>query len=1733
MAEECCCVMASLKLAIGEQFDSLTNNLLDNAVGKLSYVAFTLTCLKNAHPENGISTQLKALFVEALGVFSENGSQVNEQGETSDDAIRMISKVLKIIRLENIAERIKTSKPSRSSSLLITLEMVESVVALLDCFAFILIAFDPKRHNASPASVLKKKLRYLRVFLRFTAKWCIEHESIKDLFTCAEDVAYAALHLCFLELAYNMENDEDQSHVLDHEFSKLLERIGPMNMPELRQIYLNLLIESKSSRSETTMDAKSMYYLVDALKQDLEELLSHDASLKNTFDDQIPWLQKGLTRLSRFLCDIAFKGTSLEEFSSIQSHIEALIIEAAIVIYSSCYDGMKNTEIDHELFLLQLKFNHVKVEIDLIQLLNGEATIMAPLKYLIDCVREELILLGTFLMDSSEQCKEQTKITDFLTLNQTVTNQAWSVIKSLSRDSKQEDMAREINHLHFKLLLKFKFIKAVIRQMCPNISSSSTLDHPTIDLLNFLPIDFGVIDSYFSMLKSSKTQSSHIPKVDEVLMGFHEYILGNVLLKDESYSMFTVANEVKKYYYGLLLLVTYLVEPPVQINECVKQNDFLTRFGTLSIEAESSICSIYKEAVDSNKSRKGNLIIQFLTIAFDLIKSEGSLMILQQQKATLEAEILDQIESVHEELIFLRAFLMDVLTQHTQLNELHDLLMHAEVTSHKLGQISCSCYGSSVDGSSTQQMRLPLSDLLQEIETVKVEFRKVFFQLLDASPCNMTGGEGLINFLSNRQDRLFNYDDCSISFLKNQILVVKDKSEYLGSFVADIVQYRDMHQELKDLVRRVQDINYVCLFHVKGYKPTWYYMLYLSDVKQLLKHIEAEVKMICLKVPHSLGYSFPKTDGLGFFSCFLGKLEELLRSKIDSVINLKHQIESVKESLLCLRSLMNHFAENLDEHDEVYGIIITSATEMAYKAEYVIDSCLSSSHPLWYKVLWISEVVDNIKLENHVVSETCGRKKIDVKVHKFVNTSVSLGPSLSGNTPRTNEEMEGFQEAMDKIKKQILRRPPHLDVISIVGMAGIGKTTLAEKIYNDLIATPHFDVHAKCRVTQVYSWKELLLTILNCVLQPADRTEKEDGELANELRQVLLTKRFLILIDDLWDTTAWDYLSMCFKDAHSGSRIILTTRLTDIASYAKCESNPHHLRLFRDDESWTLLQEEVFQGDSCPPELVDVGFRIAKSCGGLPLFIVLVAGVLKEEKKNEDSWKKVEESLGSRNGGSLEESMSLIEFSYKNLPHHLKPCFLYFGGFLKGKDIHVSKLFRLWQAEGFVQENKEKTTEDVTQYFFEDLISRNIVMAMERRPNSKVKRCRIHDLLHNFCLEKSKQENFLNQINRGVDMLPEKPEDYRLFMHSYQDEIDLWRPCHSNVRSLQFKVVDPDNLLWPRDISFLFESFKLVKVLDLESFNVGGTFPSEIQSLIHLRYLAVQTDANSIPSFIAKLQNLETFVVRGLGGEVILPRSLLRMVKLRHILVKRRASFTLHENMDESLANSQLNDLETFSTPRLSYGKDAETILAKMPNLRKLSCIFLETFSYSEKLKGRCVLFPRLEFLSHLESVKLVSNSYPSKLPHEFNFPSKLKELTLSKFRLPWSEISIIGELPNLEILKLLFRAFEGDRWEVKDAEFPKLKYLILDNINFSQWSISDDAFPELENLSLTKCERLEEIPSHFGEAVSIKSIEVNRCGSSVANSALEIQTTQHEEMANDAFTVTIQPPDWATRSSL
>ncbi|XP_016456293.2 putative late blight resistance protein homolog R1B-12 [Nicotiana tabacum] len=1701
--EQCYQAMTTIKKCMATRhLNSSTKDQLRYAYSKLGRLYYFLA---SNNPENWISAQLGPLFDEAYDGFSEVLCLLRDQDLASDtDTIRIISEKLQIVYPESTADRICPSKQSRSViSRQVTMEMVNYVAGGLSAVHKLI----PCITRYLPVALLLDKLKYLRTLLSLTAERCIEHEKMKDLFIFAEDVLYTAAYQSIL--CWKMD-EESQPRVVGSSvnlepdftpnFSELLERMNLIE-PEWRQLCISVLKPSYSSVSKVKDLSFStrVTLFVNFLKKDLEELLSLD---EVAFPDGLQWLQHGLDNLSEFPGKLneAYK----QDDPLLISYPQALAIEAAITIYS-LYDVnlTNNTEIDNALLPLQAKFSHLDVEIILLQKLSSENS----MKYYF---LEELIFMRTFLMDTLDQCKEQIQISNVLPLVLSVNSDAGSLINSPSRDSKEGESARGINLLHFQLLLKFKFIKAAIRQII------SAPERPMINLLNFLPTKFEAIDSYFTMLISSKTYDS--PKMDEVFMRFHEYILENLLLEDEANLKLTDTDKFKRFHHGLLLLVTFLVDPPIQYIDCKKQNCLLTELGTIAIEAEAAISLSDEDALDRSKNGKVSLLLQLVTVAFKLFKWEGKLTDILKHKTTLESQFLDLVENAHEELIFLRAFLMDLLRHHRELNQFEDFLMNAEVAADKAALISSYSYESSYG-----EMSLSISDFLKEIKSVNSETRELCFRLLDESVSCITISDlkCLMNMLFDMLNHLNSLCEMN-SFVRNRIPVVQEKLKCLD----DIFQKRNMYREVKDLMECVLNVayeeKYVIFFSVSGDSRAWFHMLYLSDVRKVLNFVEAEVKTVCSKFPTMIRLCFPNTSGLGFLNCFLGKLEELLQSKLELVTHLKPQIVSVKEELLCLSLFFNHLAENYDEQDEVHDHI-TNATETAYKAEYVIDSCLAGSYPLWYKVHWITEVVENIKLVNKDVSENCKRKKIDMNQAAKGSTN-PVPPSISAITAGANEEMVGFQDVMDKLKLQLLGGSDQLDVISIYGMPGNGKTTLAKKIYNDPAVGSHFDVRAMCYVTQVYSRRELLLDILKDVHGPAECTKKEDGELANELRRYLLTKRFLILIDDVWDTAAWDDLHLCFQGSQNRSRVILTTRLYEVADYAKCKSDPHHLRLFTDDESWMLLKEEVFRGEICPPELGEVGLRIAKSCGGLPLSVVLVAGVLKEKKKKAYSWKKVEESLGSHSFGSSEKGMSIIGFSYKNLPHRLKTCFLYFGGFLRGKHIPVSKLSRVWLAEGFLEEDsKEKGSEEAAQDYLQDLTRRNLVTDMKKKSNGKLKTCRVHDLLHQFCVEKAKQDNFLLWIHRDQcadsTFYPEIPKEYRLSVYSKRDELAQLLTSGSSTRSLLFNANNNVD-------SSIFSYFKLVKVLDMESIYIGNTFPSEIISLIHLRYFAARTGADSIPSSVANLWNLETFIVKGLRGELKLPHSLLKMFKLRHIHVNSRASFSLDDDMFESLDNSGLVNLETFSTPCLSYGEDAEKILRSMPNLRKLRCIFQGS---STKMTGNCVLFPRLDFLHQLESLKLLSNSYPAKQPHEFNFPSKLRELTLSNFRLPWNQISAVSELPNLEILKLLFRAFDGNLWEVKDSDFPELKYLKLDSLNIVQWSVSDEAFPQLERLVLTKCKRLEKIPPHFEDAVSLKIIEVSWCNRSVDNSAQEIQETQHD-MQNHAFTVTIQLSDWATR---
>ncbi|KAK4374107.1 hypothetical protein RND71_004784 [Anisodus tanguticus] len=369
-----------------------------------------------------------------------------------------------------------------------------------------------------------------------------------------------------------------------------------------------------------------------------------------------------------------------------------------------------------------------------------------------------------------------------------------------------------------------------------------------------------------------------------------------------------------------------------------------------------------------------------------------------------------------------------------------------------------------------------------------------------------------------------------------------------------------------------------------------------------------------------------------------------------------------------------------------------------------------------------------------------------------------------------------------------------------------------------------------------------------------------DDELAEKLYRSLKGKRYLIVVDDVWSPEAWDDIKRPFPDDDRGSRIILTTRLGSIATYAMISSNPHHLRLFTEEESWMLMKEKVFREDNyCPEELEEIGKKIARKCGGLPLAIVLVAGFLQNMLR-------------------------------KSLPAR------------KDEKIPVQKLIRLWIAEDFVEVNTpSKSLEMVAMDYLMDLISSNLVMVAKTNSFGELKAVHTHDLIHEFSLVKSEKENFLLMMHecwlRGIDVGMFLP------LVSLSFPPGSYSPLVVNSRM--------------SDYDFAKYCWKHLRVLDLGSIRLCYTLVDALRYLILLKYLELKIYFLQIPRSICNLKELETFIVTGQYTNEEIPNTIWDMTSLRHLHIS-----PLHMQMplgeSEDLHNLQTcSDLVIF--PGIDY----------------------------------------------------------------------------------------------------------------------------------------------------------------------------------------------------------------------
>ncbi|KAM0033720.1 putative P-loop containing nucleoside triphosphate hydrolase, leucine-rich repeat domain superfamily [Helianthus debilis subsp. tardiflorus] len=520
----------------------------------------------------------------------------------------------------------------------------------------------------------------------------------------------------------------------------------------------------------------------------------------------------------------------------------------------------------------------------------------------------------------------------------------------------------------------------------------------------------------------------------------------------------------------------------------------------------------------------------------------------------------------------------------------------------------------------------------------------------------------------------------------------------------------------------------------------------------------------------------------------------------------------------------------------------------------------------------------------------------------------------------------------------------------LLGWEYVGKTTLAKRAYYDSYVTYHFYIRGWVTVSQTYQKLDFLFSLCNSLSIEPGAGEKNIGKLCELIYKRLKGKRYLIVIDDIWSAEAWNEIRICFPDDNLGSRILVTSRLINVASNIKPDSPIHRLRFLTVEESWDLLRHKVFAEDgTCPTTLQETGKQIAERCRGLPLAILVISGLLAKTEKSVEFWTQVLDSIGSYIVSDSEQCMNTLSLSYNHLPQHLKSCFLYFGAFEEDFEIDVRKLMWLWVAEGFVKPGTDKVAEE----YLIDLIDRSLVIVDKKRSDGGVKVCRVHDLLHDLCLKKSKEEKFLCEIKIEPFLglgFSTNTTDRRSFINAYVLDYVFSKPFSPSIRSFLYSKSGLSCGFTKENVSFIYSAFKHIRVLELVSI-MAPFLPTEIGQLVQLRYLSLRTRELVIPESISTLWNLQTLVIYGMSYPLDFQFCKdSNMINLLNICIW--PSVRLQYPV-------ALPKVQTISNLHLPFGR--QPVLDVTPNLKRLACVVLQQ-PYGS------VLFPPLDTLVHLEN---------------------------------------------------------------------------------------------------------------------------------------------------------------------
>ncbi|CAJ2638907.1 unnamed protein product [Trifolium pratense] len=854
----------------------------------------------------------------------------------------------------------------------------------------------------------------------------------------------------------------------------------------------------------------------------------------------------------------------------------------------------------------------------------------------------------------------------------------------------------------------------------------------------------------------------------------------------------------------------------------------------------------------------------------------------------------------------------------------------------------------------------------------------------------------------------------------------------------------------------------------------------------------------------------------------LDKLVEELESTLDSITQVLDDAEIKQYQIPNVKKWLGNVKHAMYEADQLLDEIATDAPLKKLKAE----SQPSTSHNI---VNFIPTLTN--PFESRI-------KELIKSLHSLVEQKDTLqlkNQTCAGNAVGFNSKPPGIEETTclvdasgiygrDVDKEEMIKillssengSSNQTPIISIVGLGGMGKTTFAKLVYNDNKIEEHFELKAWVYVSESFDVVGLTKEILKTFNSPAE-SESNLNLLQLRLQQTLTGKKYLLVLDDIWNGNekSWMQLLLPFDHGSSGSKIIVTTRDKEITHVLK-STNLFNLQQLNKSDCWSLFVTHAFGGKNLDeyPHLEQIGMKIVDKCGGLPLAVKTLGQLL--QRKSDHEWRKILETDLWRLSDKDNDINPTLRLSYHNLPSNRKRCFAYCSLFPKGYGFGKGELIKFWMADGLLKcSGADKSEEELGNEIFTDLESISFFQKSLYDDAFDM-----HDLVND--LAKSVSGEFCMQIGGSrVEGIPERTR--HILLSSQLNCGDKLLESICKCKGLRSLIVKRNTTtLISNDVQR--DLFSRLTCLRMLSFRRCGLseLVDEIGNLKLLRYLDLShTQIKSLPDTICMLYNLQTLLLQGCHKLTELPSNFSKLINLRHLelpfhyggrpCIKKLPKNIGKLNKLQSLTyfiveeqhGSNIKELEKLNhlhgrihIKELGNVIDpADAVMAILKDKKYLEELYMDFYKNGREEMNESIVERNVSVLealhpnSNLKRLTIVNyngNSFPnwlrgSDLPNLVSL--NLKRCTLC------CHLPSLGQFSSLKELSIS-HCPELER--VPPQHLPSLQKLEISDCNKLEECLCLEGFPLLKELYIRECPELKRIPpQHFP---SLQKLEISDC---------------------------------------